>query len=122
MKRRARTVLLLALAALAAAACPLCAGTAPAEVTFEQVLARPDDPDLNYRYALARVEAGDLLPALSALERVIAAAPKRYEALLVHALVLYRLESLDEASRELEVLEKLPSRACGPGSGSCRPI
>jgi len=108
MRKRTRTVSLLALAALAAAACPLCAGTAPAEATFEQVLARPDDPDLNYRYALARVEAGDLLPALSALERVIAAAPKRYEALLVHALVLYRLESLDEASRELEVLEKLP--------------
>jgi len=85
--------------------------TAPAgagEITFEQVLSRPDDPDLNYRYALARIEAGDLLPALSALERVIAAAPARHEARLVRALVLFRLESLAEASRELDGLERLP--------------
>lgn len=107
MRLNKTALLLLPLAAACAAAIPRQALAADA-VTFDQVLARPDDPDLNYRYALARVEAGDLLPALSALERVIAAAPRRYEARLAHAMVLYRLESFDEASRELEVLEKLP--------------
>lgn len=87
------------------------AGEAGGEVTLQQVLAEPDNAALNYRYALSQVSRGELLSALSALERVIAAEPGNYEAMLVHALVLYRLENLEGATGELEALERLPLTA-----------
>ncbi|MBI5883660.1 MAG: hypothetical protein HZB91_11220 [Elusimicrobia bacterium] len=46
-------------------------GQAGSEVTYEQVMADPDNIELNYRYALSRVGRGDLRAAASTLERIL---------------------------------------------------
>lgn len=81
------------------------ASAAPAdEVTFEQVLKRPADLDLNERYAREQIGRGDLRGAAVTLERVLILAPGRDRTRLLYAAVLYRLDALVDAERELRVI------------------
>ena len=68
---------------------------------FDQVMAAPDDPQLNLDYATAQAKAGNLLEAAAALERVIAIHPEWDGARLLYAVVLYRLGDLQGASVQL---------------------
>jgi hypothetical protein len=80
---------------------------APGETaTYAQVLANPDDTQLNYRFARAQIRAGDLKGAAATLERILLINPDLADVRLLYAVVLYRLDDLSEAKRELETLQK----------------
>lgn len=77
------------------------------DVSYEQVLANPDDADLNYRYARGQVRKGDLKGAAATLERMLMVNPNQPRVRLFYAVVLYRLDNVVEAERELDILAKL---------------
>ena len=79
-----------------------------ADVTWGEVMARPDDLRLNYRYAREQVRRGDLKGAAATLERILMVDPNQHEVRLFYAVVLYRLDNLAEARRELDILRTLP--------------
>ncbi len=81
---------------------------APGEdVTYEAILADPDNVELNYRYARAQVRRGDVKSAAATLERILLVDQNQTEVRLFYAIVLYRLDNIVEAQRELDVLQKL---------------
>jgi len=73
-------------------------------VTFADVLANPDDTALNVCYARAQIAGGEVRGAVATLERVLLIAPEAINVRLLYAIVLFRLDNVDEAEREfLEV-------------------
>lgn len=80
---------------------------AGADVTFEEVLNDPDNIDLNYRFAVAEVQRGNLRSAAGTLERLLLLAPERSDIRLAYAIVLYRLESYTQAQQEFSQLAAL---------------
>ncbi|MBI5622389.1 MAG: tetratricopeptide repeat protein [Elusimicrobia bacterium] len=76
-------------------------------VAFAQVLADPDNIDLNYRYARTQIAAGDVKGAAATLERILMVDPSLHRVRLLYALALYRLDNLNEAKRELDALSAL---------------
>lgn len=80
------------------------------DVTYEQILADPDNMELNYRYARTQVRKGDLKGAAATLERMLLINPNLPRIRLFYGVVLYRLDNVVEAQRELDVLHdaKLP--------------
>lgn len=72
---------------------------------FDAVLAAPDDPDINLEFARRAAEAGDLNGAAGALERVLIADPNRHGARLLYAVVLFRLDDLQGARDQLNLLD-----------------
>ncbi|MEX3010991.1 tetratricopeptide repeat protein [Hoeflea sp. TYP-13] len=78
------------------------------DVTYDEVLANPDDLKLNYLYAQQQVIKGDLEQASAALERVLLLQPNWDTARLFYALVLYRLDDMEGAKRELTILSDRP--------------
>jgi hypothetical protein len=76
--------------------------------SFEQILANPDDPQLNLDYARAETKAGHLLTAAAALERVLSAHPGAHSVRLFYAALLYRLDDLQGAQAQLKILEGAP--------------
>ena len=72
--------------------------------SFEQVLAAPDDEKLNLDYATAEANAGHLLSAAAALERILLAHPDWRQTRLLYAVVLYRLDDLQGADQQLRQL------------------
>lgn len=77
------------------------------DVTFEEVLRDPDNLELNYAFALTQVRQGDLLGALSTLERILLRNPNVPRVRLLYAIVLFRLNAVQEAERELDNVLKL---------------
>ncbi|MBI4342736.1 MAG: tetratricopeptide repeat protein [Candidatus Omnitrophica bacterium] len=80
-------------------------------VTYEQVLKDPDNLDLNFRYAKAQMARGDLVGASATLERILMINPDLPPIRLFYALVLFRLDNLEEAQQEFTRLKdegKLP--------------
>jgi len=77
-------------------------------VSYEQVLAEPDNIDLNVRYALGQIRAGDVRGGAATLERVLLLDPDLPAIRVLYAILLFRLESLDEAERELLAVRELP--------------
>lgn len=77
-------------------------------VTFADVLKDPDNVELNFDYARTLVAQGDLKGASATLERMLLNNPDLAQVRLFYAIVLYRLDSLDEAERELNTISKLP--------------
>lgn len=77
-------------------------------VTYEDILKSPDDVELNYRYAQSQVAAGELRGAASTLERILLLAPDLARVRLLYAVVLYRLDNLNEAEREFRTVATLP--------------
>ena len=99
---RTRSTFVALLAALGAV------GATPAAaqgITFEDVLAAPDDPELNIEFARQEIAAGRLEQAASALERMLLTQPDWDAARLMYGIVLYRLDDLLGAERELLKLE-----------------
>lgn len=76
-------------------------------VTFEDVLKDPDNVELNFDYARTLVAQGDLKAAASTLERILLNYPELAQVRLFYAIVLFRLDSLDEAERELVTVSQL---------------
>lgn len=77
-------------------------------VTYDDVLQHPDDIDLNYRYAQSQVAAGELRGAATTLERILLLEPDLARVRLLYAVVLYRLDNLNEAEREFRTVAQLP--------------
>ncbi len=73
-------------------------------VSYDEVLRRPDDLELNYAYAQTQVRQGDLLGALATLERMLLVNPNQPKVRLLYAVVLYRLNAPTEAERELDTV------------------
>ncbi|MFA6316006.1 MAG: hypothetical protein WC943_01195 [Elusimicrobiota bacterium] len=81
-------------------------GQSGPEVTYEQVMADPDNIELNYRYALSRVGRGDLRAAASTLERILLVKKDLPKVKLLYAVILFRLDNLEESERILTELRK----------------
>ena len=100
-----RGIAMTLLAALAASAALLHPAPAAAQaITFQDVLAAPDDPEINIAFARQEIAAGRLEQAASALERMLLNQPDWDAARLMYGIVLYRLDDLLGAVRELEKL------------------
>jgi hypothetical protein len=80
-------------------------------VTYDDVLANPDDIKLSYLYAQQQVIKGDLEQASAALERVLLLQPNWDTARLFYAAVLYRLDDMLGSKRELTLLLDRPLSA-----------
>lgn len=76
------------------------------DVDFSEVLQRPDDVALNERFARAQIRRGDLRGASSTLERLLLLRPGSGRTRLLYAVVLFRLDDLTEAERELALARK----------------
>ncbi len=109
MKAR-QAVLLTAAAVLAAGAARAAANDNP---TFEQILAAPDDVDLNLAYAKAQANSGHLLDAAAALERVLMSHPNAASVRLFYAVVLYRLGDLQGANTQLALVDSAQLQPVG---------
>lgn len=73
--------------------------------SFDEIMAAPDNADLNIAYAEAQASAGHLLPAAAALERVLTAHPGDNSVRLLYAVILYRLDDLKGARAQLEMVD-----------------
>jgi hypothetical protein len=80
-------------------------------VTFEQILRNPDDINLNFRYAEQKVQEGDLKSASTTLERILLVSPDLTQIRLLYAIVLFRLDNLQEAEREFRAVAAQPVAA-----------
>lgn len=78
-------------------------------VPYHEVLANPDDIDLNVRFAKTQTAEGDTLGASATLERILMIQPLLAPARLFYAMVLMRLERYPEAKQELASLNQLPA-------------
>jgi len=74
-------------------------------VTYEDILKDPDNIELNARYAQDQIAKGELLSAAATLERILLVNPNLADVRLLYAVVLYRLDSLTEAEKELNALK-----------------
>lgn len=77
---------------------------APEDVSFQDVLENPSDPAVNLAYARKLIAEGRLEVASATLERILLQYPNLDDVRLLYAIVLYRLDSLDESRSELELL------------------
>lgn len=75
-------------------------------VTFEEILASPDDLELNLRYARQQIATGRLDQSAATLERMLLLEPEWDSARLLYAIVLYRLNDLKGSKRELLILQE----------------
>jgi len=83
------------------------AGDLGAPIEFKEILADPDNIDLNFRYARQQVARGDLKSASATLERILLITPDIPEVRLFYAIVLFRLDNINEAEAELDKVAKL---------------
>lgn len=87
------------------------AGLEGRDVTWADVLADPDDLETSFLWARRQVREGRLRAAAATLERILLLRPDLAGVRLLHAVVLYRLDSLVEAARELDTLADGPLTA-----------
>jgi hypothetical protein len=76
-------------------------------ITFEEILAHPDNAALNYNFARQQVRQGDLKGAAATLQRILMVEPDLPRVRLFYAVVLYRLDDLAESEQELQKLRAL---------------
>jgi len=86
-------------------ASPTSIATAAETISYDQILAQPDDAGLNLEYARQQVAVGNLQQASAALERLLLVKPNWDSVRLFYGVVLYRLDDLAGAKRELALLE-----------------
>ncbi len=72
-------------------------------IPFEQILAAPENIQLNIAYARQQIAAGDLKEAGATLERILLIDPSMHDVRVLYGLVLYRLGLFDRARYELEL-------------------
>lgn len=75
----------------------------PGAIPFEQVLAAPENVQLNLAYARQQIAAGDLKEAGATIERILLLQPDLHDVRVLYGLVLYRLGLYDRARYELEL-------------------
>lgn len=73
--------------------------------SFDEVLARPDDIDLNVRWARTQIDAGDVRGAAATLERVLLLQPDLSLVRLLYVAVLLRLDVTAEAAAQLDRID-----------------
>ena len=76
-------------------------------VTYADVLRDPDNVELNFRFARQQVRRGDVRGAAATLERILLVNPDLAQVRLIYAVVLFRLDNLDEAEREFRAVAAL---------------
>ena len=76
--------------------------------SFQDLLADISDPELNLRYAEAKVAEGRLDLAAITLERILLQRPDLDQVRLFYAAVLYRLDQLGQSEQEFRVLQGRP--------------
>lgn len=74
-------------------------------VTFEDVLAAPNDIPTSVAWAKRQIKENRLEQAAATLERVVLLAPNSDEVRLLYGVLLYRLGNLTEARAELDLLQ-----------------
>ena len=74
-------------------------------VTFSQVLESPDDPAVNLRYAQDLILKGNVQLAAATVERILISYPDADSVRLLYAILLYRMDVLDDAAAQLDILE-----------------
>ena len=77
------------------------------DVTFEEILADPDNIDLNFAFAETQIRAGNVRGAGATLERILLIEPDLPRVRQLYAVVQFRLENLEEAERELRAVREL---------------
>lgn len=75
-------------------------------VSFEAVLADPDNVELNFRYAQTLLHDGRPKDAVPTLQRILTKQPDLAQVRLLYTFVLLRLDNLAEAERELAIVQK----------------
>lgn len=73
-------------------------------VSYSDVLAAPDDPVINLRYARELISRGNLQLAAATIERILLHHPGADEVRLLYAIILYRMDVLDAASVQFDLL------------------
>ena len=76
-------------------------------VTYQEVLADPDNVELNFRFARTQVSQGNFRGASATLERILRLQPDLAPVRLLYAIVLFRLNNYAEAEREFEAIKAL---------------
>lgn len=74
-------------------------------IGYSDVLASPDDPTLNLRYVKDLIAKGNVQLAAATTERILLQYPEADDVRLLYAILLYRMDVLDEASVQLDILE-----------------
>lgn len=77
------------------------------DITYADILANPDDIVLNFRWAKAQLARGEVRGASATLERILVIDPELAPVRLYYAIVLYRLDSLDEARAQFDRLKRM---------------
>jgi hypothetical protein len=72
-------------------------------ISYDQILADPDNLDLNFRWAVQQVLGGDVKGSAATLERLLMLQPASTKIRLMYGVVLYRLD--DAAEAEVALLE-----------------
>ena len=74
------------------------------DVSYAEVLAKPGDIAVNFRFAQSEIRKGRLKSASATLERILLEHPDLAPVRLLYAIVLYRLDTDAEALHELNTL------------------
>ena len=85
--------------------------SAAPQITYEEIIAAPDDLPLSYRFARQEARNGNLTQSAGALERLLLLQPNWDSARLFYGVVLYRLGDMKGAKREFDKLEGRPLSA-----------
>ena len=78
-----------------------------AKINYEAIMNDPDNVELNFRYANQQIDDNNLVGASATLERILMLDPKLTKVRFFYAVVLYRLDNLKEAEREIQTLLKM---------------
>ena len=74
-------------------------------VGYDEVMSAPDDPSLNLRYVKELIAKGNVQLAAATTERILLQYPEADDVRLLYAVLLYRMDVLDEAAVQLDILE-----------------
>jgi hypothetical protein len=74
------------------------------DISFAEIMAEPNNLELNFAYAIQQARNGRLLSSASTLERLLVKEPGWDDARLLYAAVLYRMGDFQASRRELNLL------------------
>ena len=77
------------------------------DVSFAEILANPDDVELNYLFALTQLRANNLRGATATLARILLVNQDLPRVRLLYAITLYRVDALVEAELEFRAVAAL---------------
>jgi tetratricopeptide (TPR) repeat protein len=76
-------------------------------LSYSEILAQPDNIEVNYQYARQQIAQNDLLGAAATLERILILNPNLHQVRLLYAVLLFRLDNLTEAKLALDRLQNV---------------